>query len=379
MCVISRLFLALFVCVFPAALSEQMTQAHAGQLNVAPPRLTIASPVRYQVFQRDGAHGSILISGALSTTKTFDIEASFNGAPFQVIATNAGAGPFSGSLPDQAAGEGSLTIRLKAEPAVAVTVPQVGIGDVYVIAGQSNASGRAFHAQSYAPSGFLTASLFGNDYRWHDLTDPTDSTASQVDAVSNEESDHNAVGASQGRPGGSYWPILASYILANEHVPVAFVPCALGDSSIAMWRPSARDRGDRRTLYGSMIARAKAVGGVRAVLWHQGESDAHVLMPAQTYRKELAPLASAVHADLGVKLVPAKLQSGGAIAPQSAVDAINDAIGAEWADDANVARGPDLSSLFVDDGFAHIQSDSNMIRAGGLWWEALRPYYYPAS
>lgn len=269
-------------------------------------------------------------------------------------------------------------VRLKEEPAVAATVPHVGVGDIFVIAGQSNASGRGFHLQSYKASG-VTASLFGNDYRWRDLADPTNSTINQVDAVSNEESDRNAVGASQGPPGGSYWPILATHILANEHVPVAFVPCALGNSTIALWEPSVQDSWGQGTLYGSMIIRAKAVGGVRAVLWHQGESDAHALMPEQTYRKALAALAAAVHADLGVKLIPAKLQSGGAIAPQSAIDAINDAIGAEWTQDANVARGADLTGLFVDDGFAHIETDANMSRAGRLWWEALRSSLYPTS
>ncbi len=380
MLVISRLFLALFVCVFSGVQVAQMTKAHADQapLDGSSPLLTIASPVQYQVIQRDGDHGTVQISGSLLARRAFDIEASFNGAPFQVIAANAGAGRFSGSLSNQAAGQGSLTVRLKAEPAVAVTVPQVGIGDVYVIAGQSNASGRALNPQSYVPSG-VSASLFGNDEQWRNLTDPTDSTVNQVDAISNEESDHNAVRASQGRPGGSYWPILASHILANERVPVAFIPCALGDSSIAMWQPNARDRSDRRTLYGSMVARAKAVGGVRAVLWHQGETDAHALMPEQAYRKALAALAAAVHADLGVRLVPAKLQSGGTIAPQSAIDAINTAIGAEWADDANVARGPDLSTLFVDDGFAHIRSDENMSAAGRLWWKALRSSLYATS
>jgi hypothetical protein len=340
------------------------------------PAITLTSPSTRQVFQRNGTTGSISISGSQNSVIAHDIEASFNGGSYQTIATNAAPGAFSGTLTGQAQGEGTVTVRLKDLTNASASVNNVGIGDVFVIAGQSNASGRATNNQSYTSSGGLTASLYGNDNVWHDLTDPTDSPASQVDVVSKEDSNSNALGSSQGSPGGSYWPKLASYIIANQNVPVAFIPTALGGTGIALWQPGANHE-DRTTLYGSMVYRALAVGGVRAVLWHQGETDAHNAMSQSTYTADLAAIAAAIHSDLGVKLVPAKLQSGGTYASQSNLNTVNAAIAAEWAGDANVAGGADLSGLTVDDGFAHLQSDANMASAGQLWWNSLRDNIYP--
>jgi hypothetical protein len=345
------------------------------------PTLKLTSPAEYQVFQRKGSTGAIKITGTVTGAGLHEVQASFHGGAFQTIAANVAAGAFAGSLTGQAQGQGTLVVRLEDQPQITASVAMVGIGDVFIIAGQSNASGRATNPQSYTPSHGVTATIFGNDYIWHNLADPTDSPINQVDLVSDELSPANATHAVNGNPGGSYWPILATDILANQAVPVAFIPCALGGSSIAQWAPGANHQ-DRTTLYGSMIYRAKAVGGVRGVLWEQGETDAHDGVATADYQASLAALAAAIHADLGVKLIAAKLQSGGTYATQPQTDAINAAIGAEWAADPNVAAGADLSGLIVDDGYAHIITNADMAAAGALWWSAIASSVYslpPAS
>lgn len=240
----------------------------------------------------------------------------------------------------------------------------MGIGDVFVIAGQSNASGSGTNNQSYSHA-TLKAGLFGNDYKWHELTDPTDTGLNQVDTVSSD-----GPGGEVNK--GSAWPHLATNFLANVGLPCAFVPCALGGTSITAWLPGANHQ-DRTTLFGSLVYRALQTG-VKCVLWWQGEADAAAGMTQATYNGHLDTIANAVFTDLGVKLMPCKLQTCTGVS-QIAQDRINAAIAEAWADNANVLTGPDLTGLVSDDG-NHLKSDANLAAAGALWWNALETAFY---
>jgi len=58
-------------------------------------------------------------------------------------------------------------------------------------------------------------------------------------------------------------------------VPVGLIPSAHGGTSMAQWDPALRDQGGA-SLYGATIERVRAAGGhVAGVLWYQGESDAN--------------------------------------------------------------------------------------------------------
>ena len=361
----------------------QLTQIQGTDATVAATPPTLSVPATGQVFQRNGivnstATATLKIAGTNTDAAAHSIEASYRGGAYQTIATNVAAGAaFAGTLTGQIGPTGTLIVRYVDAPTATASVASVGVGEVFLCAGQSNMSGRATNNQAVSVSGSAASvSLFGNDYAVHfPLTDPYDSTNGQLDVVSNDSSANNAVGASQGGATGSYVPILGSKVATALNCPVMFVPCALGASSISQWQPGSNHQ-DRSTLYGSAVFRANAVGGVRAVLWHQGETDAHDGVAQASYRASLSALAAAFRADLGAKLVPCQLQSGGSYAPQANLDAINAAVAAEWAGDANVLPGPDLSTLTVDDGFAHITSDANMAAAGNLWWQAINTAFF---
>jgi hypothetical protein len=241
---------------------------------------------------------------------------------------------------------------------VTASAAYVGIGDVLVIAGQSNASGRGTNSQSYSHA-TLKASLFGNDYTWRELADPTDSITNQGDAISKETS----------QAGGSLWPLLATSFLADQGVPVAFIPCAKGGTRIADWLPGVNHQ-DRATLYGSMVYRALQ-SGCKAVLWWQGEGDAQDGTSQATYNSRLDSLANEIQADLGVKLMPCKLQNITAAGETG----INAAIAEAWGDNANVLTGPDLSDIATDDD-VHLQTDAKLLDAAGRWWAALQTAFY---
>jgi hypothetical protein len=223
--------------------------------------LSVDDIYEYQVFQRDKYNqADILISGTYDGTPTA-IEASFNGSAYQIIAENPVDGNFSGVLQNQNAGQGVLFVRYVNDISITDNIDHIGIGDIFIIAGQSNASGRGITLNSYSHS-TLKASLFGNDDVWKELKDPTDSSLNQVDGISSD-----AIAA------GSPWPLIATSILETTGVPVAFVPTAKGGSGILSWSPQMINL-DTSTLYGSMYRRIKAVGGsVAGVLFFQGESD----------------------------------------------------------------------------------------------------------
>jgi len=307
--------------------------------------------VQYQVFQRDGANqADIAITGTYTGNPTY-IQARFNGGAWATIDASPSGGTFSGTLSNQAAGQGTLEVRLE-DSAKTDSVANIGIGDIFAISGQSNASGRGTNNQSYSHA-TLKATLFGNDYVWHDLTDPTDTSSSQVDAVSDDDA----------LPAGSYWPLLASQIMTATGFPVAFVPCAKGGSSFSDWQAST-DHSDRATLYGSMNYRISQVGGVKAVLMHEGEQDADVGTAEATVNALLDSFANDVNTDQSIKVMPCKLQTCSSID----VTTVNSAIGTAWGDNSNVLTGPDLSSISV---VLHLESDTDLQDAADLWFTEL--------
>lgn len=321
----------------------------------------IESPVSYQVVQRNSNNvATITVTGYIGTG-THDIEARFNGANWQTISTNASIA-FSGLLTNCAGGQGNLDVRWADNTNAVRTVSMIGVGDVFVIAGQSNASGQGVNNQS-SSNGAMQASLFGNDYVWHKLVDPVDSAERQVDAISVDPTAR-----------GSVWPLVATHFMTNQAVPIAFVPCPLGGTSIGIWTAST-NHVDRTTLYGSMAYRALTVGGAKAVLWWQGETDAQNAMSQSVYNTKMDLIADAVAADFGAKLMPCLLQNCTAI-PDADEATINAAIIEAWGDNVNVIPGPDLRDISSDDSF-HLISDAKIALAAERWWNALKTAFYP--
>jgi hypothetical protein len=304
------------------------------------------------IIQRSGATGTIPVSGFAAGG--VDIEARWNGGAWTTIATNV-SGAYSGSFAN-GSGQGPVETRVKNSSISSIVRDHTGVGDIFIVAGQSNAGGQGTNLQSYSHA-TLRAGLLGNDYLWRELVDPTDSIVNQYDSVSQD-----------GSALGSVWPLLATLHMAATGVPCAFVPCALSSTSITQWLPGANHQ-DRTTLYGSMVRRA-LLTGAKAVLWWQGETDAVNAMASATYNGHLDAIANAVQADLGVKLMPCKLQNcSGATAPNQAN--INTAIATAWGDNANVLTGPDFADIASDDAF-HLKTDAKLLTAAQRWWAALQ-------
>ena len=323
------------------------------------PSIRLDSPSAYQVVQRD-RHGYAIIP-IRGRCKGFDGRLRVRWGEDPWVALRAGPdGTFSSRLRVRGPGQASFELMSVSRPSLLVTRARVGVGDVFVIGGQSNASGRGPYL-SVATHPELTAGLFGNDDRWRELTDPVDSPEGQVDAVSIDW------GA-----GGSVWPRVATELMAADDVPVAFIPCARGNVTMKRWlRDSARPRSSR-TLYGSMTRRVRAAGGrVRAVLLLQGESDAQQGVPAGVFERQLRRFAAQVREDIGAPVVVGQIGDlSVARYPPDSVDVIRDAQEHACDVDAGLVRGPTLYDIDLR-GSAHIVAPEDQATAAHRWAAAI--------
>ncbi len=241
------------------------------------PSLTLSQPKARQIVQRDGSNrANIRLQGNWSGTAA-RLEAravvmpgtTNNGTSTDwVVVVNAPTnGPFAGILPAVAAG-GWYRVEVRAVDAesnvvAALGVDRVGVGDVIVTAGQSNA----------ACFGSPTQQTFDDHVSAHTLSSGTWRLAADPQPD---------ISGGMGT-GGSAWPRLGSLLVRSNQVPIGFVGLAYGGTSVAQWAPGT-------PLYQNLTNTLVRFGtnGVRAVLWHQGESDSLVPTSAAVYAQTLS-------------------------------------------------------------------------------------------
>lgn len=132
----------------------------------------------------------------------------------------------------------------------------LGVGDVWIIAGQSNASGYGRGACNDAPEPGLHA--LRHTGAWSLAAHPlADATAGVFPAL---RENYNT--------GHSPFLHFARLLRAELGVPIGLIPAALGGSPLSEWEPGG-------ALFENMKAMAARAGGrVKGIAWYQGESDA---------------------------------------------------------------------------------------------------------
>jgi len=193
------------------------------------------------------------------------------------------------------------------EPLAETAVRNVLVGDLWVLAGQSNMQGVG--KVSELPPPIATVAMFTMDDRWavareplHPLFESRDEAHWQgliPQGKTREEilpQMQQAVRARDARGVGPGLPF-AWELYRLTGVPIGLIPCARGGTSLAQWSPEKKAEGGR-SLYGAMLRRVAAAGGrVRGVLWYQGESDAN-RDGAATYLERFIDFVKAVRSDL---------------------------------------------------------------------------------
>ena len=189
------------------------------------------------------------------------------------------------------------------------------VGDLWVLAGQSNMEGVGDLVDVEPPSPFVHS--YQSREEWALAEEPLHWLGESPRLVHHKLWGRETVPDApdprdpQRNKGAGLGLAFGRAYHALTGVPVGLIPCAHGGTTMQQWSPELRGAGGG-SLYGATCARVGNVGGkVKGILWYQGESDAD---PANValYPDRMTALVSAFRADLGQPGLPFYLvQLGG--------------------------------------------------------------------
>jgi sialate O-acetylesterase len=217
---------------------------------------------------------------------------------------------FNGVLEELSTGSHCLQFRIRdglTEELVAETeVRPVFVGDLWILAGQSNMQGCGTLLEVEEP--MEGVSCFYMDDRWGIAEDPMCWYYEAVDPVHWSVAEEKLLEARleerQTRTRGAGLGIsFGKELLKNTSVPVGLIVCAHGGTRMTQWDPVLREQ-EGHSLYGSMMRRIMANGGkVKGCLWYQGESDANP-EHATMYAKRMEQFVQCLREDLQESHMP---------------------------------------------------------------------------
>lgn len=234
--------------------------------------LKLTKPKSHQVVQRTGSdpgtgHADLRVSGELPNgaeravweSRIVTLEGTAGrDTDWMKLEIKIKDSTFEGAVRVSAGGWYRLEVRCRVgDDAVAVgQVAPIGVGEVFVVAGQSyatNCNDERFKVAE--PQGRVVAfdSAKGT---WGIANDPQP--------------------APDGSDGGSIWPPLGDALAKELRVPIGFANVAVGATSSQQWMPDGQ-------LHPRLVKTGQTLGRFRAVLWQQGESDVIAKTTAEKY------------------------------------------------------------------------------------------------
>lgn len=129
---------------------------------------------------------------------------------------------------------------------------------LYLLAGQSNMAGRGEVTGKYVNEGNANVYMLNKNNEWVVAKHPVHFDKPQVAGVG---------------PGLAFALEMAK---ANKTIKIGLVPCAVGGSSIDVWKTGAYDSATKTHPYDDAMKRvaiAMQQGVFKGILWHQGESN----------------------------------------------------------------------------------------------------------
>jgi len=351
----------------------------------------LISPLDFEIFQRKTKEqGSISIRGR-SELPVNRVEARISGQSltgpvserWHKLQLDRATGGFHAELSVAAGGFYEIEVRVRHgwRDVETATVPHVGVGEVFVISGQSNSTNYG-EVPQVTETG-MVATFSGET--WRVANDPQP-------------------GVQDNSKKGSFIPSFGDALYRKYHVPIGVASVGHGSTSVRQWLPA----GDPvevmptmtkyvtqspegtlvsdGTLFNGMMQRIESFGphGFRAVLWHQGESDSNQKpeheISGETYRRmlERVILSSRKQAGWEIPWLVANASYGNPDTPSS--PAIREAQQSLWRTGVAL-EGPDTDTLgpaYRQNGGKGVHfSDAGLKAHGQLWAHQVELYLDP--
>ena len=261
--------------------------------------------VEGQVLQRLGARGATAeISGNVSTAGVpiavtlSGPKGALKGWKAKPVGRSARGGAFAVTLPGIPAG-GPYRLELSAGKEK-TAIRQFFVGDVWVLAGQSNMEGVGNMSGAAKPHPLIR--VFSMRHEWKQAKDPLHILAESPDACHNggvqrspQEVEQIRRTAHKGVGPGIFF---ARQMLERSGVPQGLIATAHGGTAMWQWDPVKGE------MYASMLSSWKATGQpVAGLLWYQGESDTNE-KDEEIYVDRMKKLVAATRRDFRVPGLP---------------------------------------------------------------------------
>jgi hypothetical protein len=350
-------------------------------------QLKVTLPVERSVFQRVNNVASIQIGGNVSVfadqiqARIIPIQGG-EAIDWKRVDTSIGGGSFIGELSYAKGGWYTLEVRAMqngTQIGDISTVSKVGVGEVFIVAGQSNAQGG-----SPPMGGFYDNTKYAaQDDRVNCINhfDNEEGSLEPFPKISQLKAETFIAPHGQA---SWCWGILGDRIARELNVPVLFFNASEGGTRMHQWEQGSKGEqvynaytGYKHVLGWPYIILEKSLHyysslyGLRAILWHQGEDDAVINTSPASYSQDLQTVISKSreHSGKNISWIVAKatrsrfgVKEGIKAAQQSVID-ING---------FNVFQGPDTDGIqpnenLRDDG-VHFHS-TGFIELANAWAE----------
>jgi hypothetical protein len=252
-------------------------------------QVKVTMPVERSVFQRVNSvasiqiGGNILVDNAILEARMLPIQGG-QVVDWQSINANISKGTFVGELANVFAGWYKLEVRAVVngiQLGNVSSVAKVGVGEVFIIAGQSNAQGGR-----PPEGGFVDFTTFGaSDDRVNCINLYDNNTQSLLPFPQISQLKADSYLAPVGKASWC-WGLLGDRLARELNCPILFFNGAIGATRAEQWAQAAR--GENAYDYYALRQAPKgwpyaflqksinyyaSLFGMRAVLWHQGEED----------------------------------------------------------------------------------------------------------
>ncbi|MBC3784854.1 sialate O-acetylesterase [Spirosoma utsteinense] len=266
-------------------------------------------------------------------------------------------------------------------------VRKVGIGEVFIITGQSNAQGFQNFGAVGASDDRVNCVTYDNSTA-NSLNDPPAPIFQQLSA--------SALIGPRGKSAWC-WGVLGDLIAKQYQVPVLFINTAWQGTVIRNWRESAEGKITKNIFamgtpfedfpvgmpYANLVIALRyycSIQGMRAVLWQQGENDNVPLNSTrQAYSEDMQYIINKTRADTRryPAWVLARSSYNAGKVSQEIIQAQNDVINTY---NNNVFAGPFTDNIQVPrfEGEVHFGGEG-LKQLGQAWFESLNAVFFASS